>query len=235
MNQPELYIVMPVYNEESSIPAVVAEWMAKLRSLGPSFRLLALDDDSRDGTNAILQELAAQNPGELEVITKPNSGHGRTCRYGYELAITANAEWIFQIDSDGQCDPQYFAEFWHRRENFDCLFGARTQRDDGWVRAAISCCCRAAVRFATGTPIADPNVPYRLMRRSVLERALQKIPPDFELQNIALSLALKRESQVRFAFLPIHFRARRAGTASLNLYRILQLGWEMLRDLKRIH
>ncbi|MDQ6911326.1 MAG: glycosyltransferase family 2 protein [Verrucomicrobiota bacterium] len=229
-----LLVVMPVYNEEANIENVIAHWSQSLRDLRIAFQILVLDDGSRDRTHEILLELETQQPQVICVLSKPNGGHGSTCRIGYDIALRANAEWILQIDSDGQCDPQFFAQFWRQRENYDCLFGERVSRDDGLWRTFVSIACREALRLFSGVSIADPNVPYRLMSRVTLARALTKIPCDFDLQNIALALVLKRDRAVRFGFIPIHFRARRAGRNSLNLSQIIRLGWKMLADLKRI-
>src|SRR5215467_324391 len=103
-----LWIVMPVYNEQESVGGVFAEWLPALRQLGISFTLLALNDGSIDDTLAILQRVARAN-SEVEVVDKPNSGHGPTCIVGYRHALAAGAEWVLQIDSDGQCDPRYLA------------------------------------------------------------------------------------------------------------------------------
>ncbi|MGZ4966236.1 MAG: glycosyltransferase family 2 protein [Chthoniobacterales bacterium] len=229
-----LIVVLPIYNEESNIAAVISEWTDCFNRLGIPFQIIAINDGSRDGTQEILRQLESEKSTELRVVKKANSGHGKTCRVGYDVAVNSDAEWIFQIDSDGQCDPQFFAQFWTQRESYDCLFGQRVSRDDGGLRTFVSVACRETLRFFSGVSIADPNVPYRLMRRETLAKALRQIPADFELQNIALALALKRDPAVRFTFIPIHFRARRAGRNSLNFWRIICLGWKMVRDLKKI-
>src|SRR5262249_51538347 len=86
----------------------------------------------------------------------------------------------------------------------------------------------------TGTDLRDPNVPYRLMRAGAVRTALQNIPRDFDLQNIALTFALKRELGLRWKYLPIHFRARRDGANSINYGRILKMGFNLIQDFRRI-
>jgi hypothetical protein len=83
--------------------------------------------------------------------------------------------------------------------------------------------------------LKDPNVPYRLLRAKALERALRSIPADFDLQNIALTLALKREEQLRWKHFPIHFRARKGGENSINYRKIVTMGFNFLRDFHRIN
>src|SRR4030095_4342723 len=171
---------------------------------------------------------------QLVVLDKVNSGHGRTCRLGYETALQQGAPWIFQIDSDGQCDPTFFPLFWSKRNQADCIFGLRVTREDGTVRKLIMIACRFLTAIVTGRDLKDPNVPYRLIRRGALEQALQRIPKEFDMQNMALTLALKRNSTLRWAYVPIRFRARQAGTNSINLAKITRMGWQMLWQINKI-
>lgn len=234
MKTADLVIVMPVYNEAANIESVVTEWLRQFDQLEISFEMLVINDGSKDDTAAILQALAEKFPGVVVPVNKVNAGHGRACRTGYELAVKRAAPWTFQIDSDGQCDPCYFSTFWQARNDADCVFGLRTTRDDGLSRVLISAACRFLTSMLCGVDLKDLNVPYRLMRTSALEKALAKIPEDFDMQNVALTLALKRNAALRWNYVPIHFRDRQGGTNSINVRRILAMGWELLTNLHRI-
>jgi dolichol-phosphate mannosyltransferase len=234
MNSAELIAVMPVYNEEANIAAVITEWLQAFARERINGRLLAVNDGSRDNTLSILQKLQTQFPDQLLILDKPNSGHGRSCRVGYEAALQQEAAWILQIDSDGQCDPAFFPVFWAKRNQADCIFGIRVTRDDGIVRKLVSRAASALTSVMTGRNLKDANVPYRLMKRAALEAALPSVPKDFEIQNIALTLALKRDSTLRWNYIPIRFRARQGGTNSINLRKIAQMGFRMLRQINRV-
>lgn len=231
---PALAVVMPIYNEASNIASVLREWFAILDKVAPDFALFALNDGSKDDTAAILAGLSAELGPRLRVVNKKNSGHGRSCREGYELALAEGAEWIFQIDSDGQCDPVYFQSFYENRKPYDCVFGFRRTRDDGFGRLVIARCYRLLLWLITGRYLFDPNVPYRLIRARPLRTALRSVPVDFDLQNIALSVALKRENNLRWNNLPIHFRGRQGGENSINYRKIAGMGLNFLRDFRRI-
>ena len=229
----ELAVVMPVYNEAPNIAVVLQEWFSSLRIACPNFVVFALNDGSKDETAQVLASLQKQLGDQLRIINKPNSGHGLTCREGYELALTEGAEWILQIDSDGQCDPAFFNCFYANRTECDCVFGYRRTRDDGWGRVLVSRCCQLLLWLMTGRHLMDPNVPYRLMRAGILRKALRRVPSDFELQNIGLTFALKQQ-ELTWKFLPIHFRARRGGENSINYRKIAKLGLDFLRDFRRL-
>jgi dolichol-phosphate mannosyltransferase len=230
----ELAVVMPIYNEEANIEAVVTEWMQELNRLGISFVLLAINDGSKDGTCGALQRLAERSPDVVQPVDKKNAGHGQACRTGYELAVQSGAPWTLQVDSDGQCDPRFFSSFWAARAEADSIFGVRTSRDDGMGRVLISTICRLVMSVLCGIDLRDANVPYRLIPTSVLEKMLPRIPEDFDMQNLALTVTLKRDPNLRWKYVPIHFRDRQGGTNSINFSRIVSMGWDMIRNLHRI-
>ena len=229
----ELAVIIPTYNEEENIGAVLDEWLGVLRTLSDRFLILVINDGSRDRTASIVETIAAQNP-EVILWKKENHGHGITCRMGYEQALAIGAPWIFQIDSDGQCDSRFFPELWANRETADVLYGIRVSRDDGILRTLTSWFCCWGTFLWTGRYLRDPNVPYRLMRCDALARALKRIPDDFHLYNVALTLALKRDSALRWQYRSIHFRNRPQGISSTNIPAVVRSGLRMLADLKRV-
>ena len=231
---PELAVVMPIYNEAANIATVIREWFPALDKIAPDFVLFAINDGSTDETASILGGLRREFGPRLVVANKENSGHGASCRAGYERALGAGCAWILQIDSDGQCDPKFFAQFYASRGSFDCGFGYRQTRCDGLGRLVVSRMSRALLWVVSGTPVKDPNVPYRLIRAKALRRALRSIPADLELQNIALSIVLGREPTLRWKHFAINFRSRQGGENSINYRKIARMGIEFLSDLHRI-
>jgi dolichol-phosphate mannosyltransferase len=225
-----LYVVMPIYNEQTSIGEVVREWKETLGKSAPDHRILILNDGSKDNTAQVLADLAAATPG-VEIINKPNSGHGQTCIMGYREAIQRGARWIFQIDSDGQCDPQYFAAVWARRAECAAVYGKRVDRDDGVARKVISFFCRLATHISTGVNVRDPNVPYRLMRADVLAPAIVDFPQDFGLANILVSVIVQKGLGPKMGFVPIGFRDRTGGEASVKWGKFVTEGMKLYSAL----
>lgn len=230
-----LAIVMPIYNEAANISAVLDEWSTALNSLTIEHQFILLNDGSQDDTLMVLRRIEAEHPNTIIVVDKPNSGHGRSCRLGYDAACNApSVQWILQIDSDGQCDPRYFPEFWRRHESADVIFGIRVKRDDGFMRTLTSKFCRYGATLITRHNMGDANVPYRLMRRHILARALKHIPTAFEIHNVALTFVLKKLPGVRWEYVPVRFRDRQGGSNSINLVNVAQLGLGMLCDLNKL-
>ena len=72
------------------------------------------------------------------------------------------------------------------------------------------------------------------MKRDVLRRALEHIPPNFNIHNVALTYVLKKLPDVRWEYVAIHFPDRHAGENSINLLKVITWGAEMLLELLRI-
>jgi len=227
----ELLVVIPVFNEEECIGPVLKEWSKELDASGIDYGMLLLDDGSTDSTPLLLAHCVRQDPGgRMEVIRHANRGHGRTCLEGYRIACERKVPWVLQVDSDGQCDPSYFADLWAEREGHDVVYGHRAERRDGWKRVLSSALVRIVVRAATGVDCTDANVPYRLMRTENLHPLVDSVPAQFDLANIALAVQLKRAGW-REAAVPIIFRPRAGGEPSVPLARFAGKAAQLLVQL----
>ena len=226
--KPALAVVIPVYNEQDCIVAVLEEWRAALTDLKISFVLLVIDDGSKDETPSRLRALAWP---ELKVHRHTNRGHGQSCLVGYQIARDLGAEYVFQIDSDGQCDPASFSRIWSRREEAAAIYGRRRQRDDGAARKVISFVLRCLLKLSWHTRLNDANVPYRLYRTEIAARGAVRVPTTFDLANIGLALLLEPEG---FIEEPIHFRDRLGGHPSVRWWGFARKAQRLLKDLKSL-
>lgn len=232
MLPPELLVVMPVYNEQASARKVVMEFFSEIENWTENFVFLALDDGSSDGTPRILQRLHEQLGDRFEIVRHANRGHGQTCLAGYRIAVERGIPHVLQIDSDGQCDPQYFFRFWRLRDQADAIYGLRTRREDGARRMIASMVVRLLLLCAFRVVCLDSNVPYRLLRTEKLRGCLDRVPADFSLANIGLAILLRRDPTCRHAYVPIHFRQRYGGEPSVRLARFGRKALELHRHIK---
>ena len=228
-----LYIIIPAYNEQDNIRQVVEDWYPIVEQYGEDSRLVVIDDGSKDNTYNILSELAASMP-KLSPITKPNAGHGATVLYGYKYALSQNADYIFQTDSDGQTLPSEFAPFWASKDKYDMVIGYRERRKDGLSRIFVTRVLRLVVYMCFHVWVLDSNTPYRLMSASSLSNCISYIPDDFFLSNVALTAIYKRLGQ-KLHFIPITFRPRQGGTNSINIRKIFKIGIKAFSDFSTIN
>ena len=231
---PSLIVVMPVFNEMASVRKVVIEWFQEIENWTEDFVFLAINDGSTDNTPALLARLRQQFGSRFEVLDQENAGHGQSCIHGYRLACARGIPHVFQIDSDGQCDPQYFFKLWRLRDQHDVIYGSRVRRDDGWRRVLASQVLRLTLLAVAGVNCVDANVPYRLMRTRELGAKLDAIPPDFHLANIALAVLLRRDPAWRHAAVPIRFRERYGGEPTVRLGKFGEKAGELTRQLRQL-
>ena len=228
-----LYIVIPAYNEAENIAACVADWYPIVeRYEGEGSRLVVIDDGSKDDTYALLCSLAKDRP-LLVPLTKKNGGHGSAVLHGYRYAIDHGADLVFQTDSDGQTNPDEFEAFWNERNRFDAVIGCRTKRGDGAQRAFIERVVCLLLRIYFGVKVPDANAPFRLMRTALLQKYIGRLPQDFNIPNIMLTAYFARFEE-KLKFLPITFKPRTKGKNSLNLKKIVKIGWQAMDDFRKL-
>ena len=223
-----LWIFAPVYNEEKSLRAFINEWLPVFRkATGGDFVFCLVNDGSTDGSLRILEDLAGKH-SELRVIDNANQGHGPTCTSAYNLAVNSGADWVFQIDSDGQCDPSGFESIWIARAKGPVHYGKRTGRDDGKARQIISKILSVFLGILTFRWIPDANVPYRLMSREALAAVIKEIPERFRLANVLLSVL--HHENFRIEWHRIQFRPRPGRQARAKMSFFLRECVTLLRD-----
>lgn len=227
-----LYAVIPAYNEEANIENVTRHWYKVITATGSGSRLVIIDDGSTDSTYTILCRLKEELP-QLIAITKENSGHGSTVRYGYKLSIDNGADYVFQTDSDGQTLPEEFPGFWNDRHSYSAIIGKRIHRQDGLSRIIVTRVLKLILLIIFHVSIPDANTPFRLIDGKVLKKYLKKIPEDFNLSNVLLSVLLKKGNE-KIDFRPVTFRKRQGGENSINVKRIIKIGINSIRDFRRL-
>lgn len=223
---------MPTRDEAASMAQVIEEWWAELQFHTHSFRFLVLEDGSTDATPRILSDLRRELGERLVIKPTRHHGHGQACLAGYRWAEEAGATHILQIDSDGQCDPQYFRSFWALRDDAPVVYGKRVRRDDGFGRVVVSAVLRLVIRVA-GARCTDPNVPYRLMRTESVACFVRRIPADFDLANVALAVLLAR-AHVPERSVPIRFRARLGGRPTARHFAFVGKALKLVRQLRSL-
>jgi dolichol-phosphate mannosyltransferase len=214
----EVTVVMPVYNEEASLPGCAASWIAMLDELALDYRLLVINDGSKDTTADVLAELDAHP--RVVGVSKANEGHGPTILRGYHVgAQTSN--WVFQVDSDDEIPASAFPAVWAARDGVNAVFGIRTGRHQTIDRKAISKVAALASRLLLRGHVRDVNVPFRLMRSTALQPVIEALPDDTFAPNVIIAGALGRDD-LAFAEVPVPHTERQAGEVSI-------VGWGAIK------
>lgn len=229
-----LYIIAPAYNEAANIKKFIDDWypVVEAHNREGVSRLVIVNDGSKDNTYEIIKECVVEKP-LLVPLTKPNGGHGSTVLFGYRYAIQHHADFIFQTDSDGQTDPKEFIKFWNLRHEYDAIIGNRPDRQDGLFRKLVQKTLLLILRMIFGVKIPDSNAPFRLMECKLVEKYINKMPEDFNLPNVMLTVYFSY-FQERIKFLKITFKPRQGGKNSINVKRIVKIGWKAIKDFKNL-
>ena len=224
----DLAVVIPVYNEEECIAAVLEKWAAALDRLGIDYRIDAYHDGSRDSSLAVMRAAEPNFGGRVAVHDKPNGGHGNTVLTGY-LADCGEAEWIFQIDSDDEMGPESFPALWEKRAGYDFLVGRRDGRKQPLPRRVMSAVSRLTVRLFYGRGVWDVNAPYRLMRAAAFAPIFQSIPLDTFAPNVIITgMAARR--RLRSFEMPVPQRDRQTGEVSIKKWKLIKVALKSFRQ-----
>ncbi|MCR4619465.1 MAG: glycosyltransferase family 2 protein [Paludibacteraceae bacterium] len=232
----KIYFVMPAYNEAENIVATVKQWypvVERLSKQGEVAKLVVANDGSKDNTYDMMSGLTSEYP-LFEPIDKENSGHGATVLYLYRYAIKNGADYVFQTDSDGQTQPEEFWQMWDNREKYDFQIGYRKGRQDGGSRVFVTKTLRLVVWLMFHEFVTDANTPFRLMRTDKLQKIMNVIPDDYFLCNVAIS-AIAVKWNYKIGWYNITFKPRQGGVNSINMKRIIKIGWKALGDFWKIN
>ncbi len=227
-----LYIVMPAYNEEANIEHIVKTWYGILEGKDEASRLVVADSGSLDRTHQILLDLQKQYP-KLVILEDTQKQHGPKVIALYDYAIKNHIDYIFQTDSDGQTNPDEFEQFWKLRKKYDGIFGYRPVRGDGKIRAFVEKVVCALLRLYFRVKVPDANAPFRLMKSEVVKKYLYNMKPDYNLPNIMMTTYFVYYHE-KCRFIPISFKPRQGGKNSVNLAKIIKIGWNALKDFREL-
>lgn len=227
-----LYVVMPAYNEKDNIEEVVSSWYPVLEGKNPSSRLVVADSGSTDDTHAILERMKEAYP-QLEILSDTGKQHGPKVIALYDYAIKNGADFIFQTDSDGQTLPEEFDAFWQLRNEYKGIFGHRVVRGDGKSRAFVEKVVCFLIKCYFHVKVPDANAPFRLMDAKTVAKYLPRLDKDYNLPNIMMTTYFSYYKE-EMTFREITFRPRQGGKNSINIKKIIKIGWKALKDFRRL-
>lgn len=226
---------MPAYNEEENIESVVQQWYPILEGKADESRIVIADSGSKDRTHEILRKMKAEKYPKLEILHTTNQYHEPKVIALYDYAIKNHIDYIFQTDSDGQTNPGEFDSFWKMRGEYEGVFGNRAIRGDGKDRAFVENVVCILLKLYFGVKIPDANATFRLMRTDAVKKYLYKLPGDYNLPNIMMTTYFTYYKEW-VCFREISFKPRTAGVNSINIPKIIKIGWRALgvfHDLKK--
>jgi glycosyltransferase involved in cell wall biosynthesis len=158
----ELSILVPVYNEASSLPQLHQEISSACSALGRSYEIVFVDDGSSDGSAAVLDQLADTDPHCFVLHFRRNFGKSPALAAGFEHV---RGDIVITVDADLQDDPAMFPAFIERIEaGADVVSGWKQKRHDPLEKTLPSRLFNAVVRRLTGVRLRDFNSGFKAYR-----------------------------------------------------------------------
>jgi dolichol-phosphate mannosyltransferase len=232
----EKLVIIPTYDERENITTLLDALLA----LPHGLEVLVVDDNSPDGTAALIEQRMNGDP-RVHLLKRPGKmGLGSAYRDGFRYALEHGAEYIFEMDADFSHDPQAIGDFLTAARDADVVLGSRYiggVRVVNWPlnRLILSRSANLYTRLVTGLPVHDATGGFKCFRRRALEGIrLDKVRSDGYAFQIEVSFKCwKRGFKIRE--IPIVFVDRRAGVSKMNrriIWEAAGLVWRLrLMDL----
>ena len=165
---PELSFVIPCYNEEGNLLALITAVREAVEPLKRSYEVVITDDCSRDRTWELLKHLAAGDPRIRAQRFAFNCGQSAALWAGMQAA---RGRAIVTLDADLQNDPRDLPKLLAALEKFDCVCGTRVaarRRVDGFIKATSSRIANWVRNALSGEKISDAGCCYRAFKRECI-------------------------------------------------------------------
>ena len=210
-------VVIPTYNEKENVRDMAA---AVFENLPPDGELLFVDDNSPDGTGAIIDEMCAANPRMAVLHRTAKEGLGRAYVAGFAKALEMGAERVIEMDCDFSHNPADIRRM--LAEDADVVIGSRYVKGGatpGWPfkRRLISRLGGFVTRAVTGMKVKDPTGGFKCFKRAALEKmgdfsAVKSFGYSFQLE---MNFRMWRAG-MKIVEIPISFAERRAGYSKIS-------------------
>jgi polyisoprenyl-phosphate glycosyltransferase len=168
MNQPvSISVVVPIYNEEATIPELCGRTLAQLAAVGEAWELIFVDDGSTDGSNALLRRHREQEPRIKLIELSRNFGHQQAITAGVEAAT---GQAVILMDGDLQDPPELIPELVRKwRAGNQVVFAERRSRKDGGLRGLGFRAFYPIFRMLSDLPRNHDAGTFGLMDRAVVD------------------------------------------------------------------
>ncbi|WP_347906104.1 undecaprenyl-phosphate 4-deoxy-4-formamido-L-arabinose transferase [Pseudomonas purpurea] len=164
-------IVIPVYNEEESLPELLRRTEAACQQLKHAYEIVMVDDGSRDNSAQLLEEAASREGSPVvAVILNRNYGQHAAIMAGFEQC---RGDVVITLDADLQNPPEEIPRLVAQAElGYDVVATVRNNRQDSALRRWPSKLINLAVQRSTGVAMSDYGCMLRAYRRTIVDAML---------------------------------------------------------------
>ena len=232
-------VIIPMYNECENAAAIIDAVLA----LKQSFDILVIDDNSPDGTAAIVKKKIAENPGRIHIIERSGKlGLGTAYITGFKWALEHGYDIVCEMDADFSHNPEDLLKLYKATaiDGADVAIGSRYVTGVNVVnwpmgRVLMSYYASKYVRFITRMSVHDTTAGFVCYRRRVLETMdLDSI----QFKGYAFQIEMKFTAYklgFKIVEVPIIFVNRVLGTSKMNssifgeaVFGVIRLKWNSI-------
>ncbi len=212
----DISIVIPLFNEEESLPELFG-WIARvMQSNGFSYEVFFVDDGSRDGSWACIRELAAANPQVHGIRFRRNYGKAAALNEGFRHC---RGEVVITVDADLQDSPDEIPALYRmvRDKGYDMVSGWKKNRKDPLSKTIPTRWFNWATRVLSGIRLHDFNCGLKAYNRQVV----QSVEVYGEMHRY-IPVLVKRAGFDRIGEKTVEHQARKYGKTKYGLDRFFK-------------
>jgi len=217
----DVSVVVPIYNEYDSLPALVEAIAQALRAIPYDYEIICVDDGSQDGSAELLRQLAAQRLDLMAILLRRNYGQTAATAAGFDHA---RGRVIVTLDGDLQNDPADIPRIVVKlAEGYDLVSGWRQHRQDHRLtRLLPSKIANWLIGRVTGVTLHDYGCALKAYRTELV----RDMNLYGELHRFLPALAYIEGA--RIAELPVNHHARQFGQSKYGLGRTFRVVMDLL-------
>ncbi len=224
-------VIVPTYNEAENIKPLIPLILKQ----DPRIEILVVDDNSPDGTGAVVDHISANDSRVNILHREAKLGLGTAYIAGFRWALERDYEFIFEMDADFSHDPKHLPEFLEAIKDVDLVLGARYLNRRitvvNWpvTRLLLSYFANIYARVITGMKLWDATGGFKCFRRRVLEAIdLDSVASNGYAFQIEMSFRAIRQG-FKIAEIPIVFVDRTEGTSKMSGSIVREAVWVVWR------
>jgi dolichol-phosphate mannosyltransferase len=224
-------VIVPTYDELANIERIIATTLAQ----DPRIEILVVDDNSPDGTGAIVDALADCDSRVHVLHRAGKMGLGTAYVAGFRWALERDYQYVFEMDADFSHDPAHLMDFLRAIQDADLVLGSRYRKGRVTVvnwpmsRLILSYFANMYARVVTGLYLDDSTGGYKCFRRSVLEAIdLNAVKSNGYAFQIEMSFRAWKKG-FRIVEIPIVFVDRTEGTSKMSHRIVREAVWMVWR------
>lgn len=217
-------VVIPVYNEQESLPELIRRTTAACETLGKDYEILLVDDGSSDNSAEMLSD-AAEEPGShiVAVLLNRNYGQHNAIMAGFSHVT---GDLIVTLDADLQNPPEEIPRLVAKAdEGYDVVGTVRQNRQDTWFRKRASRVINRLIQSTTGKAMGDYGCMLRAYRRHIIDAMLNCHERSTFIPILANTFARKATE------IPVHHAEREFGDSKYSFMRLINLMYDLVTCL----